>query len=585
MSSIKNLKKDKKFSHSGNNIIINIEFQNGIKKQIEINSESNCGNLAFQFCKKYNLDYKSLIKFKSILENIKKNPTNGYNKYNITININNAENNFIIFNDINPNQNNNIKNNINQIEENKSTINKNNFFNANQKLFPYEFQIIPNFKKKKIKISFNKLINSNIPNNINLINKNNKKINSSSYKNLSSIEKDLTFLNKSDRTYKQINTISNFSRIQSSKNINNKSQKSNNIFERLFNDAEIKRITYRRPCHFSSTLRNKTLKSIDNNSISSNYNSFNFTNVTMFSNSSNGNDKESNYNNSYMYRKNLINLSPISFSHNNSKINQKNYINFHKKNYSQIQNKYVKDYKPYIIKEEENNSNKKTSNKKRRIKFNTINTLNEREKKENIQKNKKIYHQFKDKKITNIQEGDLLLEGIRNEAFQNLFVQLNGNNQAQELNEKNINLEKIPSLVLYDIEPITYEIYKNKKTYSSNEFITEMKNIFNTLSMEEKRNIISLYRNPNYQIPFNNSYNINSPNCEKRKKNINHFNTKQLNYLSTYRKLNTNIVKYLNKKNNNKLNYYNTINQKSKNSSLDKFIIGNQKKRNFYYIN
>jgi hypothetical protein len=585
MSSIKNLKKDKKFSHSGNNIIINIEFQNGIKKQIEINSDSNCGNLAFQFCKKYNLDYKSLIKFKSILENIKKNPSNGYNKYNITININNTENNFIIFNDINPNQNNNIKNNINQIEENKSTINKNNFFNANQKLFPYEFQIIPNFKKKKIKISFNKLINSNIPNNINLINNNNKKINSSSYKNLSSIEKDLTFLNKSDRTFKQINTISNFSRIQSSKNINNKSQKSNNIFERLFNDAEIKRITYRRPCHFSSTLRNKTLKSIDNNSISSNYNSFNFTNVTMFSNSSNGNDKESNYNNSYMYRKNLINLSPISFSHNNSKINQKNYINFHKKNYSQIQNKYVKDYKPYIIKEEENNSNKKTSNKKRRIKFNTINTLNEREKKENIQKNKKIYHQFKDKKITNIQEGDLLLEGIRNEAFQNLFVQLNGNNQAQELNEKNINLEKIPSLVLYDIEPITYEIYKNKKTYSSNEFITEMKNIFNTLSMEEKRNIISLYRNPNYQIPFNNSYNINSPNCEKRKKNINHFNTKQLNYLSTYRKLNTNIVKYLNKKNNNKLNYYNTINQKSKNSSLDKFIIGNQKKRNFYYIN
>jgi len=585
MSSIKNLKKDKKFSHSGNNIIINIEFQNGIKKQIEINSDSNCGNLAFQFCKKYNLDYKSLIKFKSILENIKKNPTNGYNKYNITININNTENNFIIFNDINPNQNNNIKNNINQIEENKSTINKNNFFNANQKLFPYEFQIIPNFKKKKIKISFNKLINSNIPNNLNLINNNNKKINSSSYKNLSSIEKDLTFLNKSDRTFKQINTISNFSRIQSSKNINNKSQKLNNIFERLFNDAEIKRITYRRPCHFSSTLRNKTLKSIDNNSISSNYNSFNFTNVTMFSNSSNGNDKESNYNNSYMYRKNLINLSPISFSHNNSKINQKNYINFHKKNYSQIQNKYVKDYKPYIIKEEENNSNKKTSNKKRRIKFNTINTLNEREKKENIQKNKKIYHQFKDKKITNIQEGDLLLEGIRNEAFQNLFVQLNGNNQAQELNEKNINLEKIPSLVLYDIEPITYEIYKNKKTYSSNEFITEMKNIFNTLSMEEKRNIISLYRNPNYQIPFNNSYNINSPNCEKRKKNINHFNTKQLNYLSTYRKLNTNIVKYLNKKNNNKLNYYNTINQKSKNSSLDKFIIGNQKKRNFYYIN
>ena len=53
--------------------------------------------------------------------------------------------------------------------------------------------------------------------------------------------------------------------------------------------------------------------------------------------------------------------------------------------------------------------------------------------------------------IWGIQDGDILLEGIRTEAFSNLFNELNGQNNTQELNEKNIKIEKIPTMVLYDI--------------------------------------------------------------------------------------------------------------------------------------
>ena len=97
----------------------------------------------------------------------------------------------------------------------------------NQKLFPYEFKIKSNFKKQKIK--YLKKNNNRNLNEINNIpqNKNTNRINTSSNINISSIEKDSTFnLNKSG-TLKPMNTLSNFSMIQS-KNLN-----SNNIFERF----------------------------------------------------------------------------------------------------------------------------------------------------------------------------------------------------------------------------------------------------------------------------------------------------------------------------------------------------------------
>ena len=74
-----------------------------------------------------------------------------------------------------------------------------NFYHKSQKLFPYQYTITENYKNKKLK-------------------ENNSK----------------KSLNKS------INKSLNKSLMNNRKN----------IFERLFNDAEIKRISYRRSCHF-----------------------------------------------------------------------------------------------------------------------------------------------------------------------------------------------------------------------------------------------------------------------------------------------------------------------------------------------
>lgn len=137
-------------------------------------------------------------------------------------------------------------------------------------------------------------------------------------------------------------------------------------------------------------------------------------------------------------------------------------------------------------------------------------------KKRRKKNNRQVYHPLKDKMIWGSQDGDILLEGIRTEAFGNLFNELNGH-KNEELNENNINIEKIPTMVLYDIEPITLEIYKHKKSYSLNDFIKEMKEIFNELSMEDKRNIINLYKKSNYPIAINNTYFITSLIVQKEK--------------------------------------------------------------------
>ena len=459
----------------------------------------------------------------------------------------------------------------------------------NQKLFPYEFKIKSNFKKQKIKY-LKKNNNRNLNENNNIPqNKNTNRINTSSNINISSIEKDSTFnLNKSG-TLKPMNTLSNFSMIQS-KNLN-----SNNIFERLFNDAEIKRITYRRPCHFSSNFRNKTLGNDNNNSISNNYNSFNFTNLTMFSNNSIRNDKERNYNNSYIYKslKSLGNnniLQPKIILRRSKSSNKKSY-----KRNNYILNNKNNGYKPYTIKEEENNSYNDTDNNKTnndnnkknngKVKFNTINSINEikKEKEKKTPNNKHIYHPLKDKMIWGSQDGDILLEGIRTEAFSNLFNELNGHNKTKELNEKNIIIEKIPTMVLYDIEPITSEIYKHKKSYSLNDFINEMKEIFNQLPMEDKRNIISLYKNSNNSITINNSYYLTSQNNSKRNNN-NLFNTKQLSHMNSSRGINKKFPYYQN------LNHKTQFNYSSKkktngSTSSEKLISNSERKRNFFYVN
>ena len=181
------------------------------------------------------------------------------------------------------------------------------------------------------------------------------------------------------------------------------------------------------------------------------------------------------------------------------------------------------------------------------------------------------------------QDGDILLEGIRTEAFSNLFNELNGHNKTKELNEKNIIIEKIPTMVLYDIEPITSEIYKHKKSYSLNDFINEMKEIFNQLPMEDKRNIISLYKNSNNSITINNSYYLTSQNNSKRNNN-NLFNTKQLSHMNSSRGINKKFPYYQNLNHKTQLNY-SSKKKTNGSTSSEKLISNSERKRNFFYVN
>ena len=75
----KNKPLNPKLTFTEEKININIKIKDGLKKQIEIDSNSNYGDIAFEFCKKNNLDYKSLINLKSQLENIIKTPSDGNN--------------------------------------------------------------------------------------------------------------------------------------------------------------------------------------------------------------------------------------------------------------------------------------------------------------------------------------------------------------------------------------------------------------------------------------------------------------------------------------------------------------------------
>ena len=305
---------------------------------------------------------------------------------------------------------------------------------------------------------------------------------------------------------------------------------------------------------------------------------FSNTNLTLLSNNSYRNDNNKNYNNSYLLRS-INTLNPECIFQPNSILKRNKSVNNKRKNHKR--NKEINnsennlnnlDYKPIIIKDGE------ISNEKNKM-FNTISGTNEKYRNDN--KNN-IYIPLKNRISWGINQSELLLEGESNDAFENLFYELNDNN-GNELNDKNINVEKITTNILYDIEPITSEIYKNKKNYSIDDFKNEMKEIINRLPKEDKRNIIKFYKNKNNNIYLNTGPNNNKllKEYEKNKNLLNkskgmHMENKSVQYL-------------IEDENNNKNNYsfFNHSARKNKiNYSLkhNRLPSGIEKKRNFFYL-
>jgi len=584
MSSNNDIRKNgllnKNNSNPNKKILIKVNLSNQNQKQIEIdNNFNNICDISFEFCKKYNLDYQTLVQMINELETIKKNNNKYNNNYEISLDKNTQNNIYKKVQKISKKINKVVKEEDEENMDSSSRSKKHIIpIKKNQKLFPYEFKIKKNFSYKNKKKNNNKettqdSINSFYNRSNQLSNKGN--ISSTmNLNNLSSIEGNQTV-----NTLKPMNTISNFSRISSN---NNFKKLQNNIFERLFNDAQIKRVAYRRPCHFSSDLRENNLN--NNNKINSSHildgNSilFSNTNLTLLSNNSYRNDNNKNYNNSYLLRS-INTLNPECIFQPNSILKRNKSVNNKRKNHKR--NKEINnsennlnnlDYKPIIIKDGE------ISNEKNKM-FNTISGTNEKYRNDN--KNN-IYIPLKNRISWGINQSELLLEGESNDAFENLFYELNDNN-GNELNDKNINVEKIPTNILYDIEPITSEIYKNKKNYSIDDFKNEMKEIINRLPKEDKRNIIKFYKNKNNNIYLNTGPNNNKllKEYEKNKNLLNkskgmHMENKSVQYL-------------IEDENNNKNNYsfFNHSARKNKiNYSLkhNRLPSGIEKKRNFFYL-
>ena len=577
---------NKNNSNLNKKILIKINLSKENQKQIEIdNNFNNICDISFEFCKKYNLDYQSLVQMINELENIK-NKNNKYNNnYEISLDKNNQN---IIYKKIQK-----IPKKINKVvkeedEENmdSSPRNKRHIIpiKKNQKLFPYEFKIKKNFSNKNKKKNNNKETGQDSLNSFyNRSNQLSNKVNISSamnLNNLSSIEGNQTV-----NTLKPMNTISNFSRISSD---NNFKKIQNNIFERLFNDAQIKRVAYRRPCHFSSDLRENSLNNNNNNKSNSSHildcNSilFSNTNLTLLSNYSYRNDNNKNYNNSYLLRS-LKTLSPECIFQPNSTLKRNKSLNNNRKSlqkrnkdFNNLENKNLNklDYKPIIIKEEE------ILNEKNKL-FNTIGATNE--KKRNNKNKDNIYIPLKNRISWGINQSELLLEGEANGAFENLFYELNGNNN-NELNDKNINVEKIPTNILYDIEPITSEIYKNKKNYSIEVFKNEMKEIINKLPKEEKKKIINYYKNKN-----NNYYLNTEPSNNKLLKDYEK-NQNILNKSKGMHMTNRSVQYVIEDENNNNKNNYSFFNHSARkykinlSSNHNRLPSGVEKKRNFFYL-
>ena len=544
-------------------IYVNINLEKGIKKQIRIDKKTNIGDLSFEFCKINNLDFQNLIFLKNEIEKIQKNLYGNEIKEYYEIHLQSKSQNISFKNSDEIKIIDQSEDNNNCFRKNKSPQNLNNSFKRNQKLFPYELKINKSFNNKKrnknspieINYSLNPNYKSNTVNNISNINSHKKEYIISSIDN-----------NHLKNNLKQTPSNQNLSR-------NSSYKKRDNIFERLFLDSEIKRISYKRPCHFSSTLRNTSMNInnsshiLDNNSIQLSTNKLN-NNVTLISSYSNFNNPNINYNRSYIFKKLKSNMIKSKLKQyfkrkNKTKIYQRN-INNNEKSINKLYYNPIKNYNDNLL-------NKK-SNSNINI-YNTVNIPNENQKINKIKENN--YIPLKNKNLLNInQSGDLFLEHIRNEAFINLFIELSNN--SKDLNQNNLKIETIPSNLLHHIEPIISEIYKNRKIYHINDFVLEMRKIFKNFTMEEKRNFVNLYKNKNEIQSY--SYINTAPVSGKRHNKKNMFNLSQLSKINSYKRINNSLVNYSNDKIDNQIKNKNYIHN-------SKLISGTEKKRNFFYIN
>ena len=507
--------------------LLNLEIEKGIVKQIKLYRNSNPEEVSFAFCKENNIDFSLMSQIKNEIESLMQNYFQSTQKENQNDNNSSQrnKNNFIKNNSnymtnkkndnlINDDEGNNYYQYMNLLKYNNNNENINNM--NGRKLFFYQF-----LQEQKDQKYLNNKSNSANKYKLNAFNTLNKtKKNYKTKTHFPNNNKKIKYINDSYLT-RNFNTIEN----------NN-----SNIFDRLYNDAKIKRVVYKRPCHYGNHSKEKNIfqdiidddfetingkiinkKTLDMNpSYSRSYqikpNKLLSKECSFQPNSLIHNQYTNNINNSY-------NLNNAHIS-NNDNINDNhiyyNNLNFNKKKISGL---YEETYIPL----------------KNKIKYYS-----------NLEGNNNM---------SIIDNTDILV----NDAFNNLFNILINNDSNQIMNKNTININNIDKKTILILSPIIQDINNNEIELNSQNFINRL-NI--EISNDDKKYLLS-----NYSKLY-----INNVNNEGNKEKYNNVNKNVKNKKYEY-----NTSSHYKKNKNKEMTFFNY----NKNHRL---FSGTEKKKNFYYL-
>lgn len=172
-------------------------------------------------------------------------------------------------------------------------------------------------------------------------------------------------------------------------------------------------------------------------------------------------------------------------------------------------------------------------------------------------------------------KGDRYLKTIREVAFIKLFNELiidksnEGNNQPKKLSKNNLNTSTVPGEIINDIFGLIKPIRDSNRSYSLNQFVNQMTQLFDILPLESKRRLINKY-NPHKTPSFNLVLHPSLCSFRSTKAPLTSIDTnssRQLSLLS-------------NKITGNAPGADNHLTKQVKNVS----VLKNESKRNFYYL-
>lgn len=504
--------------------ILNLEIEKGIVKQIKLYKNSNPEEVSFAFCKENNIDFSLMSQIKNEIETLLQNYfQSSHNENQKEDNISpNDENEYIQNNPnniINENNNNSLNddeyNNYHYINQFKNNIpNKDNDNINNRKLFFYQF-----LQEQKNQKLINNKSNSANKYRLNVFNtlKNTKK----KYKNKNNFieNKNSKYINDSYLT-KNFNTIAN----------NNNS----NIFNRLYNDAKIKRVVYKRPCHYGShSKENNNIFQDDIDDVYETINGKTINKKTL--------DMNPSYSRSYQIKPNQLLSKECSFQPNTIIHNQQtNNISYNLNNTYNSNNDNIDDIHLYY------NNNLNFNKKKNKVLYeeNYIPLKNKTKYYSNIDRNNNM--NFLDN-----------IDIVTKNAFNNLFNILINNDTNQILNKNTITMNNIDKNTVLILSSIIQDINSNELELNLDNFINKLNN---EISNDDKKYLISNYSD----ISINN----NMENKERYSNMKSNIKNKKYDFNSNSKNI----------KNKNKEMTFFSYN---KNHRLPS---GTEKKKNFYYL-